>query len=130
MSYQPKIITPDEVRVFLNPFLSYDDIDDATILLKIEAVERYISDVWFNGDYPESARIPALLLTASKIIKEPSMSDYREVKKIGDVTFETQTRFKSGLDPYELALTWEDMALSILRSYNQANIFKIKKVNP
>ena len=127
MPYTPKIITPDEVRAFLSPFLSYDTIDDMSLLLKIEAVETYLAEVWYEGSYPSKARIPALLLTAAKVMKEPAIQGehYREVEKIGDIKFDTRARKE---DPYHLALTWEEMAYAILRSENHGNIFKIEKV--
>ena len=132
MVYTPQMVNPDEVRVFLTPFLSYDDIEDYTILAKIEAVEKYLSDVWYSGTYPSNGKIPALLLVASSIMKEPGIQGqhYREVTKIGDVTFGPgmRTTAVEKIDPYTIAMTWEDMAFAMLRSENHGNIYKIKKI--
>ena len=133
MVYVPKLINPDEVRIFLQPFLSYDDMEDFTILAKIEAVETYLSEVWYGGTYPSKGKIPALLLVASKIMKEPGIQGehYREVNKIGDISFGQSVRSAGAIDkmdPYSIAITWEEMAYAILRSENHGNIYKIKKI--
>lgn len=123
MSYKPKIITPDDVRAFITPFLEHTTLSDADILPKIEAVETYLSEVWYEGDYPSKGRVPAILLTSSKIINETSIETekYREVSKIADITFAGVS------DIYKNAKTWEEMAYEILKS--QSNIFKVSQVN-
>jgi len=113
MTYTPKIVSPDEVRTFFTPFLSHDDIDDMTLLAKIEAVERYVSDVYFEGSYPASAKVPCILLVASKVMMEPKIlynDKYSPIKKIGDITYESP----KSISPYQQAKSWEQMALQML----------------
>ena len=131
MVYTPSMVNPDDVRVFLTPFLSHDDIPDHTLLAKIEAVEKYLSEVWYEGTYPSKGKIPALLLVAAKIMKEPGIQSehYREISKIGDISFNAGNKSNiEKTDPYALALSWEEMAYAILRSENHGNIYKIKKI--
>lgn len=129
MAYTPKMATVNDIRTFIYPYLDTSKMSDDAILAKLEAVETYLSTTWYEGSYPSSGKIPTILLTASKIIKEPSLSDqYREVRKIMDVSFDNFPSVKTKVDPYELSKTWEEMAYSILRS--QCNIYKIKKVIP
>jgi len=128
MTYTPKIISCEDVRLFMLPYLPSGTVSDSEILPKIEAVEKYLSDVWYEGTYPSDARVPAILLTAARIMKEPGIQShhYREIEKIEDIKFDTRARRE---DPYHIATTWEDMAFAILRSENHGNIFKIEKVN-
>lgn len=123
MVYTPKIVNPDDIRTFFVPFLSHDDVDDMTLLAKIEAVEKYVSEVYFEGQYPSSAKVPCILLVASKLMLEPAVlynDKYSPIKKIGDVTFDSS----KSVSPYQQAKSWEQMAFQML-DY-QRNKWKIK----
>ena len=128
--YSTKFISEGDVRNFFTPPLSYSDISTAEILLKIEAVENYISSIW--GINSESdARIPALLLVASKIIQNASLAQKYlplSAESIGkDYSYRIATSSKDS-NPYSVAKTWEEIALEILNA-KCSDRWKIRVVN-
>ena len=121
--YVPRIVTESDIRNFFSPPLDYDDVSRAEILIKIEAVEDFVTAVYFNGSTPSAAkaRIPVLLLIAAKIIHTPSLSrKYMTLsaETLGDYSYELAQPISSGTDvqsnPYVIAKTWERMALDML----------------
>ena len=120
--YSPSLVEEYEVRNFFTPPLDYDDVTKAEILLHIEATEDYIKAVYFNDEMPSKseARIPALLLVASKIIKKPDLlKKYGVINsmKLGDFTFKLATGTRgTHKTTYDIALTLEEMAHEMLRA--------------
>jgi len=132
--YVPSLVKEHEVRSFFTPPLSYDDVDKQELLEKIEVVEDYIKAVYFNDSMPsrDDAKVPALLLVASKIIKNPRIAKNYEVitqEKLGDYSYKIENlargKHKSAT---EVAKSWEDMALEILKA-RSTNRWQIKKAN-
>jgi len=118
MTYTPQLVTVSEVRSFFTPSLSSDDISDDELLAKIEAVETYIKDVFFNGNMPtkDTARIPALLLVASQVVQNPVLAKKYDVlvsEKLGDYSYQTASRYSKS---YNSWLEFRKMALDILKS--------------
>jgi hypothetical protein len=113
-------VTEKDLRNFFNPSLDYDDIPKAQIDLYIEAVEDYVDAVWFDDSATTSAnaRIPCLLLIASKIVSNPTLAKkYHMIRSeaLGDYRYELATP-DDGMSPHEIAISWERMALKMLRS--------------
>jgi hypothetical protein len=107
--YVPVLVKEFEVRNFFNPPLDYDDVPTAELLLKIESVEKYIEFV-YGITTSTSGRIPALLLVASKIVENPSLSSKYskiETEKLGDYSY---SLFKGG------AASWRTMAIEMLEA--------------
>ena len=107
------------------------------MLLKIEAVEDYVTAVYFDGETPSKsdARIPVLLLIASKIVQSPRLAKKyctlsREV--LGDYQYELPRPVARGTDvqtsPFIIAKTWEKMAIEMLLSRSESK-WKIYKAN-
>ena len=123
------LINSSDVRNFFNPPLSYDDVSTAEIDLKIEAVETYIENV-YELTSSTDARIPALLLVASKLAQNPKFA-----KKYFTLSSETIRNYSYQLggtssdsgSQYSLSRTWEMMALEMLmaKSYVKDNKLKI-----
>jgi len=120
--YTPQLVSEYEVRNMFTPPLDYDDVTKAQILLYIESVEDYIKSVYFDDSMPSkaNARIPALLLVMSKIIKKPDLlKKYGVVEsmKLGDFSFKLVTTGKGKhVTAYEAAKSWEEMAHEMLKS--------------
>jgi len=130
--YQPKLVEEYEVRNFFSPPLSYNDISKAELLLKIEAVEKYISTVYFGGQMPskEDARIPALLLVVSQIVQNPKISRKYNVltyEKLGDYSYRISDRY--GKMPYNAYALYREMALSMLRMKSGKKFIRFEKAN-
>lgn len=121
--YNPSIVTEQDVRNFFTPPLDYNDVTKAEVLLKIEAIETYVTHVFFNGSTPSSAdaRIPVLLLVAAKLVHTPTLArKYMTLsaESLGDYAYELAQPISRGTDvqsnPFVIAKTWERMALDIL----------------
>lgn len=116
MTYRPSLITPDEVRIFFNPYLTYDDASDAYILSLIEVVESYIKHYWCDGSMPDRedwSKTAALLLVVSKLLKNQKIASkysFKRKQKIGDYSFELTSSRE--LSPSQ---EFENIALDILR---------------
>ena len=118
--YSSRFVQEYEVRNFFTPPLEYDDISKAEILLKIESVENYIIQAYFDGSSPGStAKTPALLLVMAKIIR----SNPTLIKKYGDIeSFEIgdyKVKFMGTgkgkhVTAYETSKSWEEMAYDML----------------
>lgn len=120
--YSPSLVTEQDVRNMFTPPLDYNDVTKAQILLYIETVEDYIKAVYFDDSMPSKseARIPALLLVMSKIIKKPDLlKKYGVVEymKLGDFTFRLEGPGRGKhVTAYEVAKSWEEMAHEMLKS--------------
>ena len=113
-------VTEKDIRNFFSPPLDYDDISKAQIDLYIESVEDYVKGMWFDetGASVTLARIPCLLLVASKIISNPTLAKkYNTLssERLGDYAYQL-AKPSDGSSPYEIAISWERMALQMLRS--------------
>ena len=122
--YTPRYVTEKDVRNFFTPPLDYNDIGTAELLLKIESVEDMVEAVYFNDSQTTSsiARIPCLLLIASKIILNPTLAKtYYTLSKetLGDYSYELGGGTSIGKSPYEISKTWEDFALDMLSKRSQ-----------
>jgi len=136
--YNPSYVTEADVRGFFTPPLEYDDITKNEILRKIEAVEDYVKAVYFNDTTTTAskARIPCLLLIASKIILSPSLARKyytlnREV--LGDYEYELAQPISRGTDiqssPHVISKTWETMAIEMLEKRTNLSKYTLYKVN-
>jgi len=130
------LISESDIRDFFTPSLSTIDISSAELTAKILAVEDFILAVYgFSNTDTISAKYPALLLVASKILQSnPSLaSKYGSIKseKLGDYTYSLGDVGSLSLtDIQKRAATWEVMAIEILeaRSYKNSK-FGFYKVN-
>jgi len=132
--YSPSIVTEKDVRNFFTPPIDYDDVTKAEILLKIEAVEDYVTAVYELTNSAD-ARIPCLLLVAAKIIQNPTLAKkYYTLseEQLGDYRYVMAQPISRSTDvqssPYIISKTWEKMALEIL-SARAVNRWKIRKAN-
>ena len=128
--FVPKLVTEMDIRNFFSPPLDYNDITTAEVLLKIESVEDYIKAV-YGFTSPIDARIPALLLVASKIAENPSLSKkYHKIdsEKLGDYSY---TLSKSVNSTYkDISTSWEALAIRMLESrYTSDSRWGFYKVN-
>ena len=113
-------ITEEDVRRFFTPYLDYDDIGKAQIDLYIDSVEDFVEAVYFNSDTTTVAiaKYPCLLLVASKIVSNPTLAKkYYTLnsERLGDYAY-TLANPATGQTPYQIAISWEQMALQMLRS--------------
>ena len=128
--FVPKLVTEMDIRNFFSPPLDYNDITTAEILLKIESVEDYIKAI-YGFTSPTDARVPALLLVASKIAENPSLSKkYHKIdsEKLGDYSY---TLSKSVNSTYkDISTSWEALAIRMLESrYTSDSRWTFLKVN-
>ena len=127
------LVTKDEVRKCFTPALSVEDITDDQLEMRIDMVEDYIKAVYFNDQMPkqEQAKYPTLLIVLSKIVKRPNLLAKHgiiESVSIGDFKYTLSIAGKgTHKTAYEVARSWEDMALEILKARGNAWFFK--KVN-
>jgi len=129
--YIPQLVKEYEVRNFFTPPLDYDDVDKAELLIKIESVETFIKDVYFNGNMPsrDTAKIPALLLVVSQIIQNPTLAKkYGAIvsEKLGDYSYRLAN--ETGNTPYNAYKVYREMAFSILRA-KCSSTWKVYKTN-
>ena len=111
-----QIIHPSGVRNFFPGFLPSSVISQESLNLKIEAVEKYVSTVYYNGSYPSKGRIPCILLTAASVIRDPALTSderYGDIQRILDITFQPA---RGGRANETLADIWTQQAHSILRT--------------
>ena len=113
-------VTEKDVRNSFTLPLDYDDISKAQIDLYIEMVEDYVKGVWFDetGASSTLARIPCLLLIASKIVSNPTLAKkYNTLssESLGDYSYQL-AKPSDGSSPHEIAISFERMALQMLRS--------------
>jgi len=136
--YSPRYVKEEDLRGFFTPPLDYNDITTNELLRKIEAVEDYVEATYFGDSTTTAAnaRIPCLLLIASKIILTPSLARKyytlnREV--LGDYQYELAQPISRGTDiqssPYIISKTWERMALDMLESRTSSGRWKVYKSN-
>ena len=130
--YEPKLVKEYEVRNFFSPPLSYDDISKAELLLKIEAIERFIADTYFDGTMPsrDDAKIPALLLVISQIVQNPNISKKYNVllsEKLGDYSYRISDKY--GKEAYNAYAIYREMALAMLRAKSGKRYFRLEKSN-
>jgi hypothetical protein len=123
------LIGSEDVRSFFNPPLSYDDVTTAEIDLKIEAVESYIEQV-YELTSSADARIPALLLVASKLAQNPKFANKYftlSSETLRDYSYSLGGNLGGAGSQYTLSRTWEQMAIEMLsaKSYTKDNKLKI-----
>lgn len=128
--YSPLYITEADCRNFFNPPLSSDDVPKAELLLKIEAVETYITSV-FEITSAGDAKIPALLLVAAKVIQSPTLAKkYYTLSEesIGDYRYVLMPTMRAGMltNPFALSTTWESIAMDILKAKSAKKDYKLK----
>jgi len=125
--YTPKYVKEYDLRHFFTPPLDYEDLHTTDLLLKIESVEDFVEAVYFQDTTTTAAnaRIPCLLLIASKIISStPELAQkYGTISKetLGDYSYELADLVSGdeSISPNTIAKTWEKMAIEMLenRSY-------------
>ena len=132
--YSPTMVNEIDVRNFFTPPLDFDDISKAEVLLKIEAVEKYVNAYW-EVTTSNDGRIACLLLIASKIIQDPKLAKkYYTLSSevLGDYEYTLAQPISRGTDvqssPFVISITWEKMALRILNAVS-TNKWKIRLAN-
>jgi len=125
-------VQESDVRNFFSPALDYDDISKYEIDLKIEAVEDFVKATYFNDSNPTSAlvRIPCLLLIASKIISNPALAKtYHTLssERLGDYAYTLGGADKG--DPNSIAVSWEQMALMMLKQRTTLSKWDLVRAN-
>jgi len=119
--YTPLYVTEYDVRSFFTPALTYSDVSKQELLTKIEAVETYVRLAW-QVTSAADAKIPCLLLVASKLVFNPKISKtYNSIvmEKLGDYQYKLGDVTSTGsasANPWAIAKTWEQMAIDILNS--------------
>lgn len=127
------LVTKDDVRKCFTPELSIEDISDDELEMRIGMVEDYIKSVYFNDQMPTQAqaKYPALLIILSKVIKRPNLLAKHGIVNsvsIGDFKYSLAIAGKgTHRTAYEVARSWEDMAIETLKARGNAWFFK--KVN-
>jgi hypothetical protein len=132
--YSPSLVNEIDVRNFFSPPLDYDDVSKAELLIKIEAVEQYVSTVY--GVTGNDGRIASLLLIAAKVIQTPGLANKYytlSYEKLGDYAYNLAQPISRGTDvqssPFVISRTWEKMALEILERASSTTRYYFKKVN-
>ena len=133
--YTPKIITSEgEIRNFFTPPVTYEDITKAEMLLRIESVEEYVIQTYFDGTIPSSskARIATLLLIAADLALDPRLSKkyhtLNREKFTGDYEYVINSKgFESNVE------RWTKRAIELLntKKYSSSSLgaWNIRKVN-
>ena len=126
-------LTEKDIRNSFTPPLDYDDVSKAQIDLYIETVEDYVESVWFNDTTTTAAkaRLPCLLLVASKIISNPTLAKtYNTLssESPGDYAYQL-AKPSDGSSPHEIAISWERMALQMLRSRTTLKKFYLTRTD-
>jgi hypothetical protein len=136
--YVPKYVTEADLRGFFTPPLDYDDITRNELLRKIEAVEDFVEATYFNDSTTTSAkaRLPCLLLIASKIILSPELAKKYytlNAETLGDYSYELAQPISRGTDiqssPYVISLTWERMGIKMLEKRTTLGKWKVYRSN-
>lgn len=132
--YTPQIVDKEDVRSFFTPPISYDDISEAELLLRIKVIENFVSARYFHGSYSseENVKAAVLLLIASDLASDPRISSkYHSLKSesfSGDYEYEI-----SGEMTKSNAERWAEMAEDILNKYVASDTgmskWFIRKVN-
>jgi len=132
--YSPVLIQISGVRNFFTPSITTSDVTDNELRLKIEATETFIKDVYFHGSMPTAAigKIPALLLTAAKVIQSPQVAKkYMVIKKESfdeGYSYELWGGGQAQKSPMTVALSWEEMAYKILEKRTKETTWGWKKI--
>jgi hypothetical protein len=126
-------VTEKDIRNFFSPPLDYDDISKATIDLYIESVEDFVESVYFNDSSTTAAkaRLPCLLLIASKIVSSPSLAKtYNTIseERLGDYYYKLGSATE-GMSPHAISKTWEQMGLDMLRKRTTLARFDLERAN-
>jgi hypothetical protein len=129
ISITPTLVSEEEVRAFIVPHLESTDMSSVAVCLYITATEDYVKKKYYaNSSLPDDAKIPILLLVASKIMRTPYIANqdtYSIVQRIGDVTFDTAVRGKS---PFQQASSFEDWAHQMLKQLRSSERYKIDRI--
>jgi len=134
MTYSPSLVQITDIRNTFTPALDSDDVSDNEILAQIEITETYIKYAWYNGSMPSAAegKVPAWCMVISKILNSNS-NIYKKYAvpsrmKLNDETIDTpQHGTGNHKTVKEVANSWEDMALQILKA--NCTSWKVRKVN-
>ncbi len=133
--YTPSIVQEIDIRNMFSPPLDYDDITKAEILLKIEIVEDYVKAV-YELTSAADARVPCILLVASKIIHNPSLAKKHytlSYESVGDYSYSLAQPISRGTDvqssPFVISRTWERMGLDMLEARAPRKRLKMYIVN-
>jgi hypothetical protein len=129
VDYSPRYVSTSFIRNFTTPPLDYSDVSEAELLAKIQAVEDYVDTVYETG-----AAVPCALLVLSKLIQNPTLAKKYYTLASENFRGDYSYTLKGGggsMSPYEIAITWEQMALKMLRmkSFGIDNKIKIFIVN-
>lgn len=122
--YSPSYITTKDVRNFVDPPLDYDDINEASLLLHIEAVEDYISAV-YELSSSSDAKIPGILLVVSKVVQMPALAKKHYALKRETFLDYSYERFDGGGN-FEDVNSWADIANQMLRARSAKKNYKWK----
>ena len=120
--FVPSYCSESFIRNFTSPPLSYDDVSQAELLAKIEAVESYCTTVYETGD-----KVACSLLVLAKLVQNPTIA-----KKYCTLNAETIGKYSyrlgsiSGKSPFEIAKSWEQLGYEILRSKSFTHNDKLK----
>ena len=110
------IIQSRDVRDFFIPYLDSGSCSATALNSRIEAIEDYVSKVYFNNSYSSDAKYPCIMLVSADIISDSSIMStevYGDIRQIGDLEFQPKGGMGSA---YYMAQTWRDRAYEILRS--------------
>lgn len=107
------------IRNFTNPPLSYEDVSQAELLAKIEAVESYVNTVFGTGD-----KVSCSLLVLSKLISNPTLAKKYgtlSAERIGSYSYQLGSASSTGKTSFDIAKSWEEIAMEILRNLTYKN---------
>ena len=135
--YSPISVSEIDVRNCVSPPLDYDDVSTAEILLKIEMVEIYVKNVFFEGGtIPTDGRIGVLLLIMPNLLTNPSLAKkYCTLsgETLGDYSYQlTKPTSKEGaLQPTPLGIikSWHKMGIELLISLSSSNQYQMRVAN-
>ena len=135
--YTPELVTEMDVRNFVTPPIDYNDVSREEILLKIESVETYVKQVFFDGgSLPTASRIGILLLIIPSILSSPDLAKkYRTLssEKLGDYAYSISQPMSRGTamqsDPFAISKTWHQMGLEIITKLSSSNKFNFRVTN-
>ena len=130
-NYTPEIVNENDIRSFCSPPLDYNDVSTAEILLKIEAMEQYAKQVYFNGGgLPSTARMPVVMLVISKLLINSSLAKKYGVLKserLGDYSYIMSDSFIKGSENY--SDSWWNIATDILKRIRSPSDYQIRITN-
>lgn len=137
--YVPLVASKLFIRNLTTPPLDYDDVTEAELLAKIEAVEVWVKYKYFDGGTIDSdAKVPVGLLVLCNIVSNPQIAKKHYTlasETLGDYSYtiavSPHSNQAGNISPLSDVITWKEIAKDILEKISTITDDRIvvRKVN-